>query len=87
MSDIEQEDINEIGTKAAAAKHALSSPVFNEAFSMMNQGIVEQIIQTPPEATEERERLYSMYKAGQLFVQQFATLINNLELRQQQNGE
>lgn len=87
MSDIEQEDINEIGTKAQAAKHALSSPVFNEAFSMMNQGIVEQIIQTPPEATEERERLYSMYKAGQLFVQQFATLINNLELRQQQNGE
>jgi len=87
MNDIEQEDINEIATKANAAQMAISSPIFNEAFQMMNQGIVEQIIQTPAEATVERERLYSMYKSGQLFVQQFATLINNLELRNQQTGE
>jgi hypothetical protein len=87
MNDIEQEDINEMASKASAAQQAISSPIFNEAFQMMNQGIVEQIIQTPPEATLERERLYSMYKAGQLFVQQFATLINNLELRQQPTGE
>jgi hypothetical protein len=66
---------------------AISSPIFNEAFQMMNQGIVEQIIQTPAEATVERERLYSMYKSGQLFVQQFATLINNFELRKQPTGE
>ena len=39
------------------------------------------------EAPEERERLYAMFKAGQMFVQQFATLINNLELRNQQDGE
>lgn len=87
MSDIEQEDINEIATKAHAAQAAISSPVFNEAFQMMNTGIVEQIIQTPPEAGVERERLYLMYKSGQLFVQQFATLINNLELRKQPDGE
>jgi hypothetical protein len=53
----------------------------------MNQGIVDQILQTPPEAKEERERLYMMFKSGQMFVQQFATLINNLELRKQQEGE
>jgi hypothetical protein len=87
MNDIEQEDINEIATKANAAQMAISSPIFNEAFQMMNQGIVEQIIQTPAEATVERERLYSMYKSGQLFVQQFATLINNFELRKQPTGE
>jgi hypothetical protein len=87
MNDIEQEDINEMASKANAAQMAISSPIFNEAFQMMNQGIVEQIIQTPAEATVERERLYSMYKAGQLFVQQFATLINNLELRNQPTGE
>jgi hypothetical protein len=87
MNDIEQEDINEIATKANAAQMAISSPIFNEAFQMMNQGIVEQIIQTPAEATVERERLYSMYTSGQLFVQQFATLINNFELRKQPTGE
>ena len=87
MNDIEQEDINEMASKANAAQMAISSPIFNEAFQMMNQGIVEQIIQTPAEATVERERLYSMYKSGQLFVQQFATLINNFELRKQPTGE
>jgi hypothetical protein len=65
----------------------LNSPIFNEAFEMMNQGIVDQILQTPPEAEKERERLYSMFKAGQMFVQQFAQLINNLELRLQRDGE
>tara|TARA_R100001443_G_scaffold108702_4_gene119528 strand:+ start:1613 stop:1747 length:135 start_codon:yes stop_codon:yes gene_type:complete len=44
-------------------------------------------LQTPAEAEQERERLYLMYKSGQMFVQQFAQLINNLELRKQQDGE
>ena len=87
MSTIDEMEMHEIQGKADAANAMMNSAVFNEAFQMMNQGIVEQIIQTPAEATVERERLYSMYKAGQMFVQQFATLINNLELRNQQEGE
>jgi hypothetical protein len=85
MSTIDEMEMHEIQGKADAANAMMNSAVFNEAFQMMNQGIVEQIIQTPAEATVERERLYSMYKAGQMFVQQFATLINNLELRKQQD--
>ena len=87
MSELETMELHELQAKADASSAMLNSEVFNQAFSSMNQGIVDQILQTPPEANEERERLYSMFKAGQMFVQQFATLINNLELRNQQDGE
>jgi len=87
MSDLETMELNEVQAKADQAQAMMNSQVFNEAFQMMNQGIVDQILQTPAEAQEERERLYSMFKSGQMFVQQFAQLINNLELRKQQDGE
>ena len=87
MSEVETMEMHELQGKADAASAMMNAQVFNEAFQMMNQGIVDQILQTPAEAPEERERLYAMFKAGQMFVQQFATLINNLELRKQQDGE
>jgi hypothetical protein len=80
-------ELNEIQAKADQAHNLMNSQIFNEAFQSMNQGIVDQILTTPPEAEKERERLYSMFKSGQMFVQQFAQLINNLELRKQQDGE
>ena len=87
MIEVGAMELHELQGKADAARAMLDSEVFNEAFQMMNQGIVDQILATPAEAPEERERLYAMFKAGQMFVQQFATLINNLELRKQQEGE
>jgi len=54
---------------------------------MMNANIMDQILASPPEDNAERERLYSMFKAGQMFVQQFAGLINNYELKTQQHVE
>jgi hypothetical protein len=86
MSDIETMELYDLQLKADSASAMLNSQVFNEAFEMMNKSIVDQILQTPPEAEKERERLYMMFKAGQMFVQQFAALINNLELRKQQEG-
>jgi hypothetical protein len=88
MTDqINDQDIGEIQAEADAATEMLNSAVFNKAFSMMNNHLIEQILQTPPEASEERERLYLMFKSGQLFVQQFASIINNLELRKQPTEE
>jgi len=78
------QDLGEMATTAAAASEMLNSAVFNKAFEHMNRGIIEQILATPPEADVERERLYSMFKAGQMFVQQFAGLINNYELATQE---
>lgn len=81
---IDQRELGEIQREAEAAAAMLDSEVFNVAFSSMNRQIIDQILTSPPEASEERERLYMMFKAGQVFVQQFATMINNLELRKQQ---
>jgi len=79
-----EQDFQEVANDAIAATEMLHSEVFNKAFEEMNRQIIEQIMATPPEAEKERERLYSMFKAGQMFVQQFAGLINNFELAKQQ---
>lgn len=78
------EEIGDLATTAEAAKEMLNSAVFNRAFENMNRSIMDQILATPPEAEAERERLYCMFKAGQMFVQQFAGLINNYELATQE---
>lgn len=79
----EEKDLGQMASEADAAKNMLNSEVFNKAFVHMNRQLMDQILATPPEAAEERERLYAMYKAGQVFVQQFAGLINNYELAMQ----
>lgn len=75
-----EENINEIATDANLSSSTLNNYIFNKAFQSMNQQIVDSILATPQESTEERERLYSLYKGGQMFVQQFASMINRLEL-------
>lgn len=81
---LDSREFGEVKRQAEAAAAMLNSEVFNLAFQGMNRQIIDQIIASPPEAKDERERLYMMFKAGQVFVQQFATMINNLELRKQQ---
>ena len=81
MNDAEPGDI---ATEANAAQEMLNSAVFNKAFEKMNQQLVDQILTTPPEADAERERLYCMFKAGQVFVQQLAGMINQYDLTQQE---
>lgn len=78
------EEIGDMASTAEAAKEMLNSAVFNRAFEDMNRSIMDQILATPTEADAERERLYAMFKAGQMFVQQFAGLINNYELATQE---
>tara|TARA_S200000501_G_scaffold103485_1_gene96926 strand:+ start:3398 stop:3652 length:255 start_codon:yes stop_codon:yes gene_type:complete len=81
MSD----DIVDLKGEAEQNQRMLEDPIFNKAFESMNADIMNQILQTPPEAKEERERLYMMFKSGQLFVQQFANRISdfNRELQSQ----
>ena len=59
MSEVEKMEMHELQGKADAASAMMNSQVFNEAFQMMNQGIVDQILQTPAEAPEERTRAAS----------------------------
>jgi hypothetical protein len=82
--EMSEQNLEEVANDAIAATEMLHSAVFNKAFEEMNRQIVDQIMASPPEAEKERERLYSMFKAGQMFVQQFAGLINKYELAKQQ---
>jgi len=84
MNDLET---GEMATLANAAVDALNSDVFNKAFATMNSNIIDQILCTPMEAAAERERLYAMYKAGQMFVQQFAGFISSYEVATQKTDE
>lgn len=80
----EDKDMGQMASDAEAAKNILDNHIFNRAFSEMNGQLMDQILATPPEASEQRERLYNMFKAGQMFVQQLAGYINNYELAKQQ---
>lgn len=82
-----EDDMGEMADQANSAKQMLDNNSFNAAFDALNNSLIQQIVATPPEANEERERLYMMFKAGQMFVQQLAGLINNYELANQQEVE
>jgi|TARA_R110000744_G_scaffold372726_1_gene484533 hypothetical protein len=69
-----------IESDANLSSSTLNNEVFNKAFVAMNRQIVDRLLATPEESTEERERLYALYKGGQLFVQQFVAMINRFEL-------
>ena len=82
-----EDNLGEMAEQADSATQMLDNNSFNAAFDALNSSIVQQIIATPPEASEERERLYMMFKSGQMFVQQLAGLINNYDLAKQQEVE
>ena len=82
-----EDNLGEMAEQADSATQILDNNSFNAAFDALNSSIVQQIIATPPEASEERERLYMMFKSGQMFVQQLAGLINNYDLAKQQEVE
>lgn len=80
-----EKDLGEMATTANAAKDMINNHVFKKAHEAMNAQIAHQILVTPPEAAVERERLYAMYKAGQMFVQQFTVLMHEYEMETQEN--
>jgi hypothetical protein len=79
------EDIGEMATSAQAAKELLDNHAFNQAYEKMNTQLVEQLLATPMDGKDERERLFVMFKGGQMFVQQLAHMINNYELATQED--
>jgi len=86
-SNVLEDNMGEMAEQADSAKQMLDNNSFNAAFDALNSSLVQQIVATPPEASAERERLYMMFKSGQMFVQQLAGLINNYELANQQEVE
>jgi|TARA_R100000541_G_scaffold32621_1_gene41349 hypothetical protein len=87
MMDSKDLTLGEKAELADSAVQQLESTAFNTAFEELNASLVQQILATPPDQAEERERLYMMFKAGQMFVQQLAGLVNNYNLALPQEVE
>ena len=76
----DERTLGELQAEADQAAALLENEVFNKAFQSMNQNNMDQILTSSPDDKEGRERLYLMFQCGQLFVQQFAAMINNTRL-------
>lgn len=76
----EERTLGELQAEADSAAALLENDVFNKAFRNMNQSIMDQILTSAPDDKEGRERLYMMFQCGQIFIQQFAAMINNTRL-------
>jgi hypothetical protein len=62
-----QEKAEAAQAKAQEAKTLLDHPLLQEALAVYDSTIVMLWKKTPPEATEERERLHQRWAAGQVF--------------------
>ena len=62
-----QEKAERAQEKAQEAKSLLNHPLLQEAFSVYDNTVVMLWKKTPPDAKDERERLYQRWVAGQVF--------------------
>ena len=61
-------DLSKEQQLAESAKQVLESEAFQKSHDAVNSLIVQAWIKTPPEAVEERERLYAQFHYGQNYV-------------------
>jgi len=61
-------DLSKEQQLAESAKQVLESEAFQKSQDAVNSLIVQAWIKTPPEAVEERERLYAQFHYGQNYV-------------------
>ena len=80
---INLQDISFADHKADMATQLLRNEAFNDAYRSLIEDIEKQLFMTPLGAKEERENLYHLHRAAQMFVNNIASRINHLVL----NGE
>lgn len=68
--------------KADQAAQLLKNDAFNDAYASLMQDIERQLFSTPLGAKEEREALYHLHRAAQMFVNNIASRINHLVLNE-----
>ena len=69
-------DLSETQRLAESATQVLESEVFQRSRDAVNSLIIQAWIKTPPEAVEERERLYAQFHYGQNYA---STLLNAID--------
>lgn len=77
---IDLEHITDAARKADEAARLLQNDAFNDAYASLIEDIEKQLFMTPLGAKEERENLYHLHRAAQMFVNNVASRINHLVL-------
>lgn len=67
---------------ADQASQLLKNDAFNDAFAGLMADIEKQLFMTDPSAVGERESLYHLHRAAQMFVNNIASRINHLVLNE-----
>jgi hypothetical protein len=68
--------------QADLASRLLQNEAFNQAFADLMADIEKQLFMTDPSAREQRETLYHLHRASQMFVNNIASRINHLVLNE-----
>jgi hypothetical protein len=67
---------------AAEASRLLANDVFNEAYAELMGDIEKRLFSTAIGDADEREQLYHLHRASQMFVNNIAARINRQQLRE-----
>ncbi len=67
---------------ADQASRLLQNDAFNDAFANLMADLEKQMFMTDPSAVGERETLYHLHRASQMFVNNIASRINHLVLNE-----
>lgn len=80
---VDLEHITDAAHKADLASRLLQNEAFNDAYASLIEDIEKQLFMTPLGAKEERENLYHLHRAAQMFVNNVASRINHLVLNEE----
>lgn len=78
--NLDLETVSEGAHKADLAARLLQNNAFNDAYRGLIDDIERQLFMTDPGAKEERETLFHLHRAAQMFVNNIASRINHLVL-------
>lgn len=71
--------------QAELASRLLGNDAFNTAFADLMADIEQQLFMTDPSAREQRETLYHLHRAAQMFVNNVASRINHIVLNESED--
>jgi hypothetical protein len=74
--------VENAAVKAADASRLLANPAFNDAFESLMSDIEKRLFSTNLPASDEREQLFYLHRAAQMFVNNIAQRINHSMLNE-----
>ena len=79
---VDLEYVTDAQQQADQASQLLRNEAFNTAFADLMADLEKQLFMTDPSAREQRETLYHLHRAAQMFVNNIASRINHLVLNE-----